>query len=125
MVVTHFCDVVLMYDSPSRSYDWAGLRSERGLVPHALRRSAQSHLRRSHMSHAETNPCHHSPLWYRLLLALSSISGMDVHKDWITIAVLPAAARTPTRLERLPNDLPKLKKWLARVAREGRGARVL
>lgn len=36
--------------------------------------------------------------------------GMDVHKDSITIAVLPAEAKMPTRLERLPNDLPKLKK---------------
>lgn len=45
--------------------------------------------------------------------------GMDVHKDSITIAVLPASAKTPTRLERLPNDLPKLKRWLERVAREG------
>jgi transposase len=44
---------------------------------------------------------------------------MDVHKESITIAVLPAGARTPTRLERLPNDLPKLKKWLERVARDG------
>ena len=45
--------------------------------------------------------------------------GMDVHKDSITIAVLPAGAKTPTRLERLPNDLPKLKKWIERVARDG------
>jgi len=45
--------------------------------------------------------------------------GMDVHKDSITIAVLPAGAKTPTRLERLPNDLPKLKKWIGRVARDG------
>ena len=45
--------------------------------------------------------------------------GMDVHKDSITIAVLPAAAKAPTRLERLPNDLPKLQKWIARVARDG------
>ena len=36
--------------------------------------------------------------------------GMDVHKDSITIAVLPAGAKAPTRLERLPNDLPKLKR---------------
>ncbi len=41
--------------------------------------------------------------------------GMDVHKDSITIAVLPAGATTPTRLERLPNELPRLKKWLDRV----------
>ena len=33
--------------------------------------------------------------------------GMDVHKDSITIAVLPMAAKNPTRLEGLPNDLPK------------------
>jgi hypothetical protein len=34
--------------------------------------------------------------------------GMDVHKESISIAVLPAAAKAPTRLEQLPNDLPKL-----------------
>ena len=45
--------------------------------------------------------------------------GMDVHKDSITLAVLPAAAKNPTRLERLPNDLPKLKRFLDRLAREG------
>ena len=45
--------------------------------------------------------------------------GMDVHKDSITIAVLPASAKTPTRMDRLPNDLPKLKKWIERVARDG------
>jgi len=45
--------------------------------------------------------------------------GMDVHKDSITIAVLPMAAKTPTRLERLPNDLPKLKRFLDRLARDG------
>jgi transposase len=45
--------------------------------------------------------------------------GMDVHKDSITIAVLPEGAKTPTRLDRLPNDLPKLKRWLDRVARDG------
>ena len=45
--------------------------------------------------------------------------GMDVHKDSITIAVLPGSATTPTRLERLPNDLPNLQQWIARVARDG------
>lgn len=44
---------------------------------------------------------------------------MDVHKDSITIAVLPVGAKTPTRLERLPNDLAKVKKWIDRVARDG------
>ena len=50
--------------------------------------------------------------------------GMDVHKDSITIAVLPQDAKTPTRLERLPNDLPTLKKWIAR-SRGRRHPRVL
>ena len=44
--------------------------------------------------------------------------GMDVHKESITIAVLPILAKTPTRLETLANDLPKLKKWIERIARE-------
>jgi hypothetical protein len=33
--------------------------------------------------------------------------------------VLPGEAKAPTRLDRLPNDLPKVKKWLDRVARDG------
>jgi transposase len=37
----------------------------------------------------------------------------------MTIAMLPGAAKVPTGIERLPNDLPKLKRWLDRVAREG------
>ena len=45
--------------------------------------------------------------------------GMDVHKDSITIAVLPESAKAPTRLEKLPNELPKLKKWIERLARDG------
>ena len=45
--------------------------------------------------------------------------GMDVHKDSITIAVLPQSAKTPTRLDKLANDLPKLKKWIERIARDG------
>lgn len=45
--------------------------------------------------------------------------GMDVHKDTLMIAVLPQAAATPTRVERLPNDLGKLRRWLARVAEGG------
>ena len=45
--------------------------------------------------------------------------GMDVHKESITIAVLPAAAKAPTRIEKLPNDLPKLRKWITRIARDG------
>lgn len=45
--------------------------------------------------------------------------GLDVHKDSITVAVLPSAAAVPTRVERLPNDLVKLRRLLARLAREG------
>lgn len=45
--------------------------------------------------------------------------GMDVHKDSLTVAVLPEGATAPSRLDRLPNDLPKLKRWLERVARDG------
>jgi len=45
--------------------------------------------------------------------------GMDVHKESLTIAVLPADAKAPTRLDRVPNELPKLKRWLDRVARDG------
>jgi hypothetical protein len=45
--------------------------------------------------------------------------GMDVHKESITIAALPSDANTPTRADRLPNDLVKLKRWLERVAAQG------
>jgi putative transcriptional regulator len=45
--------------------------------------------------------------------------GMDVHKDSITLAVLPEGAKAPSRLDRLSNDLPKLKQWIDRVARDG------
>lgn len=45
--------------------------------------------------------------------------GMDVHKESITIAVLRSTAKTPTRVERLPNELPKLKRFLDRLARDG------
>ncbi len=44
--------------------------------------------------------------------------GMDVHKDSITIAVLPERAKAPTRVEGLPNELPTLKQWLDRIARD-------
>jgi hypothetical protein len=43
--------------------------------------------------------------------------GLDVHKDSITIAVLPMGAKAPTHLERLPNELPKLKRFVERHAR--------
>jgi transposase len=45
--------------------------------------------------------------------------GLDVHKDTLTIAVLPADAPAPTRLDQLPHDLPKLQRYLARWAKTG------
>ena len=45
--------------------------------------------------------------------------GLDVHKESVTIAVLPAAAPAPTRVDRLPNDLAKLRRYLRRLAEEG------
>ena len=42
--------------------------------------------------------------------------GMDVHKESVTIAVLPDDAAAPTRIERLPNDLLKLKRFIDRLA---------
>jgi hypothetical protein len=45
------------------------------------------------VSHTETNPCH-------LVLRSIIYLGMDVHKDSITIAVLPEGAKTPTRVDR-------------------------
>jgi hypothetical protein len=45
--------------------------------------------------------------------------GLDVHKDSITIAVLPEGAPAPSRVERLPNDLTKLRRFCERLAAEG------
>lgn len=45
--------------------------------------------------------------------------GMDVHKESITIAVLPQDAPAPTRVERLPNDAGKLRRFCDRVAEQG------
>lgn len=45
--------------------------------------------------------------------------GMDVHKDTITLAVLSAEAKTP-RVERIPHELGKLRRMLARVGKAGR-----
>jgi len=36
--------------------------------------------------------------------------GLDVHKDSITIAVLPEGAPAPIQVERLPNDVAKLRR---------------
>ena len=47
--------------------------------------------------------------------------GMDVHKESVTIAVLPADAPSPTRVERLSSDFAKLKRFLSRL---GEGAEI-
>jgi len=36
--------------------------------------------------------------------------GLDVHKDSITIAVLPESGPVPSRVERLQNDVAKLRR---------------
>ena len=45
--------------------------------------------------------------------------GIDVHQASITLAVLPAHAPAPTRVDQLPNDLPKLRRYLDRLAEGG------
>ncbi len=45
--------------------------------------------------------------------------GMDVHKDSVMIAVLPEQAKEPTRVERLPNDPRRLRRFFQRLGREG------
>jgi len=45
--------------------------------------------------------------------------GLDVHKESITIAVLPADAKGPTSVDRLPNDLPRLKRYVERIQARG------
>ncbi|MEA3245620.1 MAG: IS110 family transposase [Gemmatimonadota bacterium] len=45
--------------------------------------------------------------------------GLDVHKESITVAVLPEAASTPTRVERLSSDLAKLRRFCERLVAGG------
>jgi transposase len=45
--------------------------------------------------------------------------GLDVHKDSLTLAVLPADAPAPTRVDKPPNDLAKLRRYLDRLATQG------
>ena len=42
--------------------------------------------------------------------------GMDVHKDSITVAVLPRGAKLPSRVDRIPNEQSKLRRYLERLA---------
>ena len=45
--------------------------------------------------------------------------GLDVHKDSVTIAVLPGAATAPTRIDKFPNDFAKLRRVFERHAKDG------
>ena len=41
--------------------------------------------------------------------------GLDVHKESVTIAVLPADASGPTRVDKLPYDLRKIRRYVERL----------
>jgi transposase len=45
--------------------------------------------------------------------------GLDVHKESITVAVLPEGASAPTRVERLSSDLAKLRRFCERLVADG------
>lgn len=45
--------------------------------------------------------------------------GLDVHKESITVAVLPAGAPAPTRVEKLSSDFTKLRRYFNRLATQG------
>ena len=45
--------------------------------------------------------------------------GLDVHKESITVAVLPATAGAPTHVDKLANDAVKLRRYFQRLVRDG------
>ena len=45
--------------------------------------------------------------------------GLDVHKDSVTIAVLPADAKALRRIDQYPNDFAKLRRVFERHAKDG------
>jgi hypothetical protein len=45
--------------------------------------------------------------------------GLDVHKESVTVAVLPAGAPAPTPLDKLPSDHATRRRYFDRLAREG------
>lgn len=45
--------------------------------------------------------------------------GLDVHKESVTVAVLPAGAPAPMRVDKLPNDPAKLRRYVDRLATQG------
>ena len=50
-------------------------------------------------------------------------AGMDVHKDSVTLAVLPQDVPAPTRVDRLPNDLARLRRYFERLRAAGSAVR--
>lgn len=45
--------------------------------------------------------------------------GLDVHKDSVTVAVFGSTGAEPQRLEKLPYDLPKIRRFLQRLSQQG------
>lgn len=45
--------------------------------------------------------------------------GLDVHKESITIAVLPCDAKVPARVDKLPHDLRKIRRYVERLGPAG------
>ena len=45
--------------------------------------------------------------------------GLDVHKESITVAVLPAGAQAPTRVEKLSSDLAQFGRYCEHLTRDG------
>ena len=45
--------------------------------------------------------------------------GLDVHKESVTVAVLPAGAPAPTRVDKLPSDPARLRRCVDRLAAQG------
>ncbi|MGH7543501.1 MAG: IS110 family transposase, partial [Gemmatimonadota bacterium] len=45
--------------------------------------------------------------------------GMDVHKDTVTVAVLPEGMPSPTVVKTLPNEPRQLERFFERVSRDG------
>ena len=59
------------------------------------------------------------PMSSSTVAASISYLGLDVHKDSVTIAVLPANATAPTRIDTYPYDFAKLRRVVDRLARDG------
>lgn len=45
--------------------------------------------------------------------------GLDVHKDSVTVAVLPERAKAPARVDRYPNNLARLSRLFSDLAKQG------